>query len=274
MVISEEHEAEYLHGFDTAEQKRLEAQAILLGGAGFLPTLRPGMRVVEMGCGTGAIAREVAARVAPGVVIGVDREEAQLETARQLATARGITNVRFQRGEADALDLPDADLDGAYCRFLLEHVGDPVRVVREMVRVVRPDGWVCAFEWDNALESVYPNSPAHRLVWQSIYRLQETRGGDPWIARKLYRVFREAGLRDVRAEARVWTVTAAEPEKLRLLLDGSREIIRQTRNGLLREKLLTPEVFEQVDEEYEHILNTPHAYIAEGFCRAIGRPNS
>ena len=78
----------------------------------------------------------------------------------------------------------------------------------------------------------------------------------------------------MRAEARVWTVTAAEPKKLQLLIDGAREIIRQTRDALLRDNLVTPEILAQADEEYDHLLNTSYTYIAEGFCRTVGRPGS
>ncbi|MBU0716760.1 MAG: methyltransferase domain-containing protein [Planctomycetes bacterium] len=260
----------YMHGVSPAEQERLEAGAKLFGGAEFLPPLHPGMSVVEVGCGTGAIAREVAAKVAPGQVIGVDREEAQLETAKRLAVDQGITNVRFLRDDAAAIDLPDNTCDAAYCRFLLEHVADPVEVVGELARVVKPGGWVCAYEWDNTLEAMYPEAPAHREVWQGIYTYQEKLGGEPRIARKLYRVFLDAGLGDIQAEARVWSVTGGEPEKLRMFVEGAREIISQTRDGLLRDKLIIPETLARADAEYELLLNTPYTYIAEGFCLAIG----
>lgn len=269
----ERREPQYLHGAGADEQARLEKLAEMLGGADFLPKLTPGMHLVEVGCGTGAIARRVAARVTPGTVTAVDRQKEQIDTARRLAAARGVQNVDFHIGEADALDFPDGACDAAYCRFLLEHVSDPTRVVSEIARLVRPGGWVCAYEWDNALESIYPECPAHSQTWDAIYRWQLQQGGDPWIARKLYQVFLQAGFADVRAEARVWTVTAAERENLKLFVDGAREIIRQTRDGILREGIISTDTLAQVDEEYARLLQSPETYIAEGFCRAVGHKN-
>ncbi len=265
-----EGNTEYLHGAEASEQARLEAQAEMLGGAEFLPPLKPEMHVVEVGCGTGAIARRVARKLGSGEVIGVDRQEAQLETARRLADGDGVENIRFVLGAADALDLPSSSCDAAYGRFILEHVADPVAVVREMARVVKPGGWICVYEWDNAMESIYPDSPHHRAVWAGIYRLQELQGGDPWMARQLRRVFMEAGLANVTAEARVWTVTGGEPDKLRVLVDGAREIIRQSRAGLLERGLVAQEALDGAEGEYDRLLRTAHSYVAEGFCRAVG----
>jgi len=272
MGESARKESTYLHGVDADEQERLEMLAIMLGGATFLPELRAGMSVLEVGCGTGAIAREVAAKVAPGEVIGVDREEAQLATAKKLAAAQGLGNMRFVHGSADALDLPAGTCDAAYCRFVLEHVADPVKVIAEMARVVNPGGWVCAYEWENSCGALHPDAPAVREVWDAIYRLQDLQGGDSMIARKLFGVFCEAGLSDVIAQGFAWTVTAQERDKLEAYVAGAREIISQTREGLLRERLVTTELLAVADEQYQRLLESPHAYIFEGFCRVVARP--
>lgn len=270
MGTFEEHASGYLHGAQPSEQRRLEVQARLLGGAKFLPPLRKGMRILDVGCGTGAIAREVAAIIVPGEVIGIDREEAQIETARRLAAVDGVQNVRFLQGDAAALGLPDDTFDAAYCRFLLEHVADPVKVVREMTRVVKPGGWVCAYEWEAGCFVNYPDSPAIEQVWRAIYHLQKRGGGDPWIARKLYGVFLEAGLTEVKVEGRAWTVTAGEKEVLLEYIEGAREIIRQTRDRLLREQLATEEMLTRAEEEYRALWESPITFVFHGFCRAIG----
>lgn len=270
MTRSGNHEQEYLHGAEASEQERLEVQAKLLGGAKFLPPVRSGMRILDVGCGTGAIAREIAERVAPGEIIGVDREEAQLEAARRLAAEEGVGNVRFHRGDAAKLDFPDDEFDAVYSRFLLEHVASPPGVVAEMVRVVKPGGWVCAYEWENGCDVSYPDSPAIAQVWRGIFRLQQILSSDPWIARKLYGIFVKAGLKNVETEGRAWTAHAGEQEKLRMLIDGALEITRQTRAGLLAEHLVSEEILARAEDEYRRLLDDPDTFILAGFCRAVG----
>jgi SAM-dependent methyltransferase len=78
-----------------------------------------------------------------GSVVGVDHTPAMIESATRAADRAGLTNARFATGDATALALPDAELDGAVTRFSLHHIPLPGRVVAEMARVVRPGGWVC-----------------------------------------------------------------------------------------------------------------------------------
>jgi ubiquinone/menaquinone biosynthesis C-methylase UbiE len=265
-----EHEHEYVHGTEASEQERLEVQAKMLGGGEFLPPLRPGMRILDVGCGTGAIAREVAVRIAPGEVVGVDREEVMLDTAQGLARAEGIENVLFVRGDANKLDFGDNEFDAAYARFLLEHVASPPDVVREIVRVVKPGGWVCVYEWENACDACYPESPAIAEVWRGIFRLQQILNTDPWVARKLYGIFLRAGLIDVQTEGRAWTANAGEQDKLQMMVDGALEITHQTRAGLLVERLVPEDVIDRAEQEYQRLLDDPAAFIMAGFTRAIG----
>jgi ubiquinone/menaquinone biosynthesis C-methylase UbiE len=266
----EGREPTYLHGVQPSEQRRLEVLARLLGGAGFLPPLDRGMRLLDVGCGTGAIAREVALKVAPGEVIGVDREAVQLATAKQLAAAEGVQNVHFLQGDAAALDLPDDSFDAAYCRFVLEHVAEPAQVLREMARVVKPGGWVCAHEWEAGCLVNYPDAPAIQQVWRAIYALQERRGGDPWVARKLYGVFRKVGLTGVSVQGRTLTITADQEEALSAYVEGAREIVRQTRDGLLGEHLVTEDLLSRAEEEYARLRDSPMTFVFHGFCRAVG----
>jgi ubiquinone/menaquinone biosynthesis C-methylase UbiE len=262
----------YIHGTGAAEQERLERQAKLLGGAEFLPHLHPGMRLLEIGCGTGAITREVAHAVLPGHVIGLDRSEVQLATAARLAAAQGFTNMRFLQGDAHHLPLPDAAFDAVYGRFVLEHVANPRQVIQELYRVVRPGGWVCAYEWEAGCIVHYPDSPAIDQVWHSIYRWQQAQGSDPWIGRKVYSLFRHAGFPTVQADGQGWAITGAarESERLQWYVDGAREIIRQIRDGLITAHFVTPDTLRQAEEEYQRLLASPETFIFHGFCRVLG----
>ncbi|MEV6107287.1 class I SAM-dependent methyltransferase [Streptomyces sp. NPDC051940] len=101
----------------------------------------PGERVLDIGCGPGHLARRLAARVAPGGdVLGIDPSPGMLRYARR--RAGGLSNCRFQQGEAQSLDLPAASRDLVTSTFAMHHIPAPVREValREMHRVLRPGG--------------------------------------------------------------------------------------------------------------------------------------
>jgi SAM-dependent methyltransferase len=99
-----------------------------------------GQRWVEVACGPGLISRALAPRAA--TVLGVDLTQAMLGLGRREAEQAGLDNVHFVRGDATHLPLADGRLDGALTRFSLHHIPLPGRVVEEMLRVVRPGGWV------------------------------------------------------------------------------------------------------------------------------------
>ena len=113
--------------------------------------IRAGDRLLDLGCGTGAIARHLAARPDfTGQVIGVDHSAAFLARARALAAQEGAGGIVFEEGDAHATALPDAAFDGVVLHTLLSHVRDPRAVVAEAARVVRPGGWVVIFDGDYA----------------------------------------------------------------------------------------------------------------------------
>src|SRR5437660_1498065 len=88
--------------------------------------LTEGMHVADFGCGTGTMTRLLASMVGPsGSVTGIDVHGAQLEQARALCAAQGLTNTRFIEADAISTGLPRNTFDAAYCRFLLLHLPDP-----------------------------------------------------------------------------------------------------------------------------------------------------
>jgi ubiquinone/menaquinone biosynthesis C-methylase UbiE len=94
------------------------------------------MQVLDCGCGPGSITVDVAQRIAPGTVVGIDVDAVQVEQARRLAGERGIANARFEVGSVYELPFPDASFDAAFANNVLNHLGDPLRALLEMRRVL------------------------------------------------------------------------------------------------------------------------------------------
>jgi SAM-dependent methyltransferase len=179
----------YIHGTSPPEQERL-ARLNRLTNAAFIAFLRPepGMRVLEVGSGLGLLAAEVAASADGIQVVGVERSPAQI------AAAARHPNVAYVEGDAHELDFPVGGFDLVYARYLLEHVRDPETVVREMRRVARPGGRIAACENDISLLRLDPPCPTFERVWTAFAAYQRRLGGDALIGRRLYRLFRTAGL--------------------------------------------------------------------------------
>jgi 2-polyprenyl-3-methyl-5-hydroxy-6-metoxy-1,4-benzoquinol methylase len=102
--------------------------------------LSPGMRCIDLGCGGGEVTMEIARLVAPdGSVVGVDMDKTKLDLARHAAAARGLGNVEFRLLNVHDWDEPGG-YDAVYSRFLLQHLSQPVDLLRRMWAGVRPWG--------------------------------------------------------------------------------------------------------------------------------------
>jgi ubiquinone/menaquinone biosynthesis C-methylase UbiE len=116
--------------------------------AAFAPLkLQAGLRVLDVGCGTGDYLRFMAPLVAPGPAVGVDLSAALISYA-QRRTAPGQAKVAFQVGDACRLPFAGAAFDRVVANQVLLHLADPWRAVREMRRVLRPGGLLSIGEWD------------------------------------------------------------------------------------------------------------------------------
>src|SRR5215207_8071574 len=111
-----------------------------------LAHLRPGLDLLDIGCGPGTITVDLAARVAPGRVVGID---ASADVIAQ-AQARADEQVSFAVGDVYAVDAPDASFDVVHAHQVLQHLTDPVAAVTEAHRLLRPDGILAIRESDYA----------------------------------------------------------------------------------------------------------------------------
>jgi 2-polyprenyl-3-methyl-5-hydroxy-6-metoxy-1,4-benzoquinol methylase len=168
------------------------------------PHLRPGQRVLDVGCGPGTITLDLASRVAPGQVVGIDVAEAVLDTARAAAADRGVGNVSFVPGSAYAIDAEDDAFDVVHAHQVLLHLTDPVAALREFLRVTRPGGFVAVRDTDYAGCMWWPADP--RLDrWLQVYRaVAHGNGAEPDAGRRLLAWAHAAGAGDVTPSASIW----------------------------------------------------------------------
>lgn len=192
-------EERYSLGYGAAEQGRLGRRAAAGRAAFFLPYLRPGMRLLDAGCGPGSITVDLAAVVAPGEVVGVDLEPRQIAAARTLAHERQAPGVRFAVADVYRLPFPAASFDAAFAHTVLFHLREPLRALRELRRVLRSGGVIGVRDPDAGTEVRVPATPALEQFATLVLRFAEHNGASPHYARHQRRLLLDAGF--CRAEA-------------------------------------------------------------------------
>jgi SAM-dependent methyltransferase len=168
----------------------------------FLPFLRPGMRILDAGCGPGAITVGLAARVVPGEIIGVDQDSERIEQARRLAISLELTNARFAVANIYALPFEDQTFDGAFMHAVVQHLHDPAAALREIHRVLRPGAVVGMGDADLSLELLHPATPAMVRSMQLFSELRRVDGGTPDAGRRLRELLSLAGFTACTASAK------------------------------------------------------------------------
>ncbi|MFE7447140.1 methyltransferase domain-containing protein [Streptomyces chartreusis] len=202
--------AVYTHGHHESVLRSHTWRTAANSAAYLLDSLKPHMRILDVGCGPGTITADLASLVPDGQVTGVDRAPGILEQARATAAGRGVPNVDFAVADVHALDFPDATFCVVHAHQVLQHVGDPVGALREMARVTRPGGLIAVRDSDYGAMSWYP--PSRGMDdWLDLYRrVARANGGEPDAGRRLKSWALRAGLTDVTATSSTWTFSTEE----------------------------------------------------------------
>ena len=157
-----------------------------------------GEHVLDVGCGSGAVTREIARRVGTGgLAVGIDPSPALLAVARDLAQASGLGD-RLQFREGSALRLPFADcaFDVVVCATVLSHVPGGEAAIPELVRALRPGGRLGVFDLDTDMTTF--THPDRALTRRVVAAASDATAVNGWLARQLPLLFQRAGLADVR----------------------------------------------------------------------------
>ncbi len=230
---------------DADAYERMTGAWSRLVGHAFLDWLSPapGLRWLDVGCGSGVFTGLVAQRCAPARLHGIDPEPAQVAYARSRPDARG---AQFRQGDATALPYAPASFDVAVMALVLFYLPDPARGVAQMVRVVAPGGLVGAYHWDLAAGGS-PLAVLGRALAQA--DVDTPTAPSAWVADEdaVRQLWVDAGLEDVqtrhitvRREFRsfdaLWEVLqlgASTAPVLRGLSCRQREAVRENVRGLL-----------------------------------------
>jgi len=258
----------YIHGTSEKEQQRLSLLSRITNRSfvRFLGDLS-GKLVCDFGCGTGALIADIAAVYPDAKITGLEISAEQLQRAEE--ANRGNPSVTLVLTDALKNDCADSTFDLTYCRYLLEHVADPVAAVGQMLRITRPGGDLACQENDLHNVLYWPSIEGHDLLIEQFCRLQIELGGDPFIGRKLFDIFRRAGASDITLSFEPEIYTEAEPDGYRAWLTNSRDIFLGARDSLIERRMVEPSHIDGVLSEMERRINRPNG-VALFYWNRIG----
>lgn len=236
-----------------------------------LPHLRPGMRLLDCGCGVGSITLDLAEMVAPGETVGIDLDASQLDLARAQADTRGLANARFEVGSVYALPFAAASFDVVLAHTVLIHLSEPLRALKEMRRVLAPGGIVAVSDDDHSAWVVAPTDSVMRRIADIAPKAIAAGGGNPYYSPNLRGLMLEAGF----ARTEGYAVAAEQygtPEETRRYASI---VARLIQNPDLRQLVLangwaTGDELETMLSDVLAWGERPDAFVAIMYCAALG----
>lgn len=178
----------------------LERRTVENANRNLLKYLKPGIRVLDMGCGSGAITRSIAEKVGPaGYVLGVDPNENLIEQARQNSDNR--PGLAFEQGDVYTFTIAER-FDVVSCARTLQWLAQPKEALLNMKRLVKPGGYVSILDFNHEKLAWTPEPPtAMRLFYDAFLKWRQDAGFDNAIADHLKELMQEIGFQNVRVEA-------------------------------------------------------------------------
>jgi SAM-dependent methyltransferase len=238
----------YIHGTSDVEQGRLSLLNDLLNEASLRElALCGGERILDVGSGLAQLTRAMA-RAAGSPVVAVERDARQRTEALRQARAAGEENLLDLR-DGDALNLPLRNdewgtFNVVHGRFVLEHVRDPLGVVRQMVQAVRPGGRIVLEDDDHDVLRLWPEPAGFGPLWQAYVRVYDRLRNDPFVGRRLVELLHEAGASPQRNTWLFFGSCQGHPT-FDVIVNNLANILAGARETMLAERLIGAQSFEE-----------------------------
>lgn len=264
---------EYLHGFDSKEQNRLLHQARFLE-----PYVYAGVdlefqkNLLEVGCGVGAQTKILCRRFPDLKITGIDLSEAQLAVAKShLKKEIEGGQVALKQGDAQELSLAKKDYDSAFLCWFLEHVPQPLKVLKKVRAHLRSGAKIYCSEVFNQTLFMEPYSPAYLKYWFQFNDYQWTIKGHPFVGGQLGNFLKEAGYTDIQTEVRPFFFDSREPERREAFVEYFYQILLSAEKTLLREGRITAQDLRDMKNEVDRVKKAKDSVFFYAFVRATAR---
>lgn len=261
----------YIHGFSGTEQDRLRKQArfgehTVYKDVDFSTT----KNVLEVGCGVGAQS-EILMRRFPNLnLTGIDFNQKQVDSAAQYLATFHDFKQRYELQQMDATDMSfeSSSFEGAFVCWMLEHVPEPLKVLSEVRRVLKPGGKVYVTEVMNSSFFLDPYSPNVWKYWMAFNDYQFDGAGDPFIGAKLGNMLSQIGFQDVKTNIKTWLYDNRTPQKRSEVIAFWQELLMSAEEQLIKANYIDKETTEQAWKEMRKVSKDPDAILLFSFMQA------
>jgi len=200
--------SDYPLGTDPLELERLGLQHRIWSPitTAFLERLgvRPGMRVLDLGCGPGFVSLELAERVGPtGEVVALDEAPHWTGWLALKAKERGLANLRTLNSRIERADLQEQSFDLVFSRWVFSFLSDPSAVATSVARCLVPGGVLAIEDYNHEGVSLFPESEGFRAAVRATRALYKQSGGDQFVMGRIPAIFVAAGLETVEIKPNV-----------------------------------------------------------------------
>jgi cyclopropane fatty-acyl-phospholipid synthase-like methyltransferase len=263
----------YVHGFDPTEQKRLVQQANFLE-----PYVYAGIdlefkeRLLEVGSGVGAQTKILCRRFPDLKIDCVDISAEQLGAAKNyLKQEIKDHRVHLYHQDAQKFKLHKPKYDAAFLCWFLEHVPQPLKVLKRVRSHLKKGAKIYCTEVFNQTLFVEPYSPTFLKYWFEFNDLQWSIGGHPFMGAMLGHYLHEAGFVDIQTEIRPWHFDSRDPEKRAVFVDHFYKILLSAKDELIKEGRVTHEMVRKMHKEIEKVKRSRNAVFFDAWIRATAR---
>lgn len=205
-----------------------------------------GEHILEVGCGSGLMCRLIAPFVSPkGHITGIDLNPEVIQFARKYASQENLSSlITFEVGDAEAIPYSNNSFHGAFAARLLLYIQNPQKVIRELIRVVRPGGRIVLMDWD--FETVVVDHLNRELTRRILQWRTDHKDGNNWSGRQLFRLMKSQGLSTVKVYP---VITMAKSENNSLT-----QSLRHGALGAFDNKVINQEEYKAWLTEFEILL--------------------
>jgi SAM-dependent methyltransferase len=238
---------DYVHGYNDKEFTRLEDQANCLEELLHHDSVfAKGSKILEVGCGTGAQTKIIAAKNPASKFVSIDISESSIQKAKALIDSLGLRNVQFQVGDIFALPFEDESFDHIVVCFVLEHVADPAGVLKLLAKKLKKGGSIVVIEGDHGSTYFFPQSEDALKAIDCQVKLQAMAGGNALIGRQIYPLLVSSGFADCSVTPRMVYVDSSRPRLVEGFIKNTfTAMIEGVRENAIQARLIDEHTFDR-----------------------------